>query len=489
MEKYISFAIILFILSMICERIADFLKHFIGEQNGWQAKLIIKFFKIGNTSLKGPLNSLEEDKRYYRLLKISIFCGFVTAFILHADFFTILKNINEPTKVFSWDGIDLFRLFDLNYFLENLTDGIKYIVGCLFTGFFISFGSKFWHDLLDLLLEAKNLRRKLVDERTFTSIDNINQFDEFIKMPESKLAQIADERYRTQIEKIQGVISAAPGYMDDNGSRIGCLEIHFENASFLSSVNDSYPIALSTGMIVQIPVHKIVTGVAKAQSAIIGAGMLIQNFSKVNGIGSIGGVVRKKKTAGEAESTDLYLLSCFHVLSGEKDLTKNSINTKVTAQINNIEIEVAKLSEGFRSIDMDAAIALITNSNFEFTNDKILNPRPTRRVNSIDARDKIPIRIFCGISGRERNGFVHNDTWPQPLDYDDVKGFKLEDLFVLTNQSTGRFRPLTEKGDSGSLVIDDTSNEVLGIVVGADLAFTYALKMTTIEKYLNVELI
>jgi hypothetical protein len=42
--------------------------------------------------------------------------------------------------------------------------------GIVMTGLFISFGSKFWHDLLDLLCQVKNAKRLLSDPKEIEKI-------------------------------------------------------------------------------------------------------------------------------------------------------------------------------------------------------------------------------------------------------------------------------------------------------------------------------
>lgn len=147
MEEIIQIVTVLFILSMIFERISEFLKQYLSCK-----KVVgVGCHIVGDTSTKHPSGSKEEKRREYRILKMNLFLGFLTSFLAHASFFDLLRNLENPGKVIGWPK-------DLSSIFNDITIGtpVQFVVGCLFTGAFISMGSKFWHDLLDLLLQAKN---------------------------------------------------------------------------------------------------------------------------------------------------------------------------------------------------------------------------------------------------------------------------------------------------------------------------------------------
>ncbi|MEW5846170.1 MAG: M15 family metallopeptidase [Bacteroidota bacterium] len=126
---------ILLPLSFIAERITNLIKLFIPDG----------FLGLGNVRYKED-DPIMEKKRERRIFAISLISGELVAFALKADLFTI---INQGT--FGW---------------SSPTTGYSWIIGCVFTGFFLSWGSKFWHDLLEILLEMKNIRRVNVKAKT-----------------------------------------------------------------------------------------------------------------------------------------------------------------------------------------------------------------------------------------------------------------------------------------------------------------------------------
>lgn len=126
---------ILLPLSFIAERITNLIKLFIPEG----------FLGLGNVRYKED-DPIMEKKRERRIFAISLISGELVAFALKADLFTIINQ-----GAFGW---------------TNSTTGHSWIIGCVFTGFFLSWGSKFWHDLLEILLEMKNIRRVNVKAKT-----------------------------------------------------------------------------------------------------------------------------------------------------------------------------------------------------------------------------------------------------------------------------------------------------------------------------------
>ncbi|MDI3525845.1 MAG: peptidoglycan LD-endopeptidase CwlK [Tenuifilum sp.] len=127
-DTLIILVTILLPLSLISERITNLIKLFLPQG----------FLGLGNVRYKEE-NPILEKKRERRIFAISLISGEIVAFALKADLFTILTK-----GTFGWN-------------VEG--SGYAWIIGCLFSGFFLSWGSKFWHDLLEIILEMKNVRR------------------------------------------------------------------------------------------------------------------------------------------------------------------------------------------------------------------------------------------------------------------------------------------------------------------------------------------
>lgn len=132
----VSLVVVLLPLSFISERFSNFFKLILPSEGK---------FSFGNIRHKED-DARKEKTRERKIFIISLLSGEIVAFSLKADLFQIIEN----GKI-GWN---------------QESEGLLWIIGCLFTGFFLSWGSKFWHDLLGILFEVKNLRKAYALEKT-----------------------------------------------------------------------------------------------------------------------------------------------------------------------------------------------------------------------------------------------------------------------------------------------------------------------------------
>ncbi|HKZ40940.1 MAG TPA: hypothetical protein VJ044_08250 [Candidatus Hodarchaeales archaeon] len=152
-----------FVLSVVVEKIADFWKL-------WKAEIRVK-----------EVNKADEKNREKRILSRNITVGIVLALFLKADAVQILVS-GEPSEVVGWERVlffnqeSVYELSDTNfqYYKDlscNSTGGRSWIawlfacVGILTTGVSLSFGSKFWHDLLGIIYEVKRSKEDVTDKK------------------------------------------------------------------------------------------------------------------------------------------------------------------------------------------------------------------------------------------------------------------------------------------------------------------------------------
>ncbi|MBK8954086.1 MAG: hypothetical protein IPM34_00830 [Saprospiraceae bacterium] len=127
----ISIVVTLFMLSLITEKVSNFIK-----------------LNIPSLSLKIPEDTDWEKKREKKIQLLSGIIGILVALLCNADFFQLIKTQGAMIP------------------LNSITDfSFKSILGCLITGLFLSQGSKFFHDLLDTLLYYKNVKRALYSKQ------------------------------------------------------------------------------------------------------------------------------------------------------------------------------------------------------------------------------------------------------------------------------------------------------------------------------------
>lgn len=461
MDSAISVTIMLFILSMINERISNFIKlKFSGKDT--------TLFKFGNMRTKSA--GQQEEDRTRRIIQVNLITGTIVALCLRANMIDILAHLDKPYEAIGWNR-------DLIYW-----DILTIPIGCFLTGCFISLGSKFWHDLLDLLLVTKNLKEKLVDARTYQTAMSADELQEFVLTPESKLAQLAVNAHSVKLSAMSGVLAVGTGYLDRGGSKIGCIEVHITNSVFANAIDSAYPIQIGKSANVMVPTKVIVTGGAPTVHA-ISAGEGISNKSKKLGNGTLGAFVKDNVTS------DQYLLSCFHVLNGDynwKVISDSKIIIETKDGSNN---EIADLYSGYRTNELDVAIATL-RPNTKPSNKSIGNPKEYREVEPIDAISQTKINLLGWKSQKRQNGFIYSDSWSASFQYPDGSIWTLNDLVILTriDPATNSYQPISQGGDSGAIILDEKGKGI-AMLVGSDQAFSYAMKLPKIMKTFDISFI
>lgn len=122
-----TIATILFVLSLISERLANLIK--------------LNWGRLRTRRISPSLEKIREQEVTW----LSVACGWIVAILAGADLFHLLA-----------DG-KLISIFEPSLY-ENDEYG-KALVGVFLSGLFISLGSKFWHDVLDIVLQFSTLKK------------------------------------------------------------------------------------------------------------------------------------------------------------------------------------------------------------------------------------------------------------------------------------------------------------------------------------------
>jgi ABC-type Fe3+ transport system permease subunit len=97
-----------------------------------------------------------EQKINIRNILINIFFSL----IIKANFFEIITHLNDPWKTLGWVQLQ-DNQWVLSHALDSLGMTLLAVVGCIVMGISLGFGSKFWHDILGIIYEIRNSKRKL----------------------------------------------------------------------------------------------------------------------------------------------------------------------------------------------------------------------------------------------------------------------------------------------------------------------------------------
>ncbi|MCQ4142269.1 hypothetical protein [Chryseobacterium sp. EO14] len=285
----ISFAIIMMMLSLVSERVANFIKlYFQGkelyipflykEDGKWHYFLKVRLEIL---AYKQP-TEMAEKEREYRVMIINVLTGIIIATLADANFFEIVKSISLNTdisikgilihsfssKLFIGGLYILFFLWSISLILfsrlqefkdgiqkrkyknpfivwicltlimllisnipiyKDLADIVKNTLGYIITGVFLSLGSKFWHDLLDILFKFKNTQQVLSDPKTYKDFDSADKLITLVETSQYEIAERLYELYKIQISDIQGVVSHGLNTILDENTKLykKIIEVEF----------------------------------------------------------------------------------------------------------------------------------------------------------------------------------------------------------------------------------------------------------------------
>jgi hypothetical protein len=113
-----------------------------------------------------------EEKEWERLVgHQALLVSILLAVLLKADFFEIVGNLNAPWDTLGWvrlSGSQMVR----NPALDSLPRALYTLSGAILTGIAMGFGSKFWHDVLDIVYSTRGRIKQVSGSRGQVSGDS-----------------------------------------------------------------------------------------------------------------------------------------------------------------------------------------------------------------------------------------------------------------------------------------------------------------------------
>ncbi len=465
LEQIIQLVTILFLLSMVCERVADFLKHYLNNSQR---------LGIGDTITKFPGDDIKEQARAYRILKINVWCGIITAAVLKADLIRIFNNIQEPGTTLGWDKISAY--WGEHKYLVCSPDFWFLFPGIVLTGCFISFGSKFWHDLLDLLYQIKNAKRVLSDSETY-KIDNVDTLSKRLNTYQSEYIQEAYLQAKRELFANPNVKAVSLQY---NTQGYYYFEVTLKAPD--ASIPSFYKFSPREGGPVTIPITTTILGNDDIIPHTINLGYKIANSKTIANFGTLGCIVAKKSDTKNQH----YILTCYHNVvdpdsgfSFKKDTINIVLPDKPTESIGEIEY-------GVRDHEIDAALIRIDPKQLgNIVNDLpggLGSPKQERRLTNGDVKNGVFALMYGAASGSQF-GTVSSVYTDVKIKYEDGE-HELLNLIAISRNG----KAISQPGDSGGCVIDENNN-MLGLLVAGNKTTSYVIPASVLLTKLNLRLI
>jgi hypothetical protein len=406
--------------------------------------------------------------------------GIMTATLLDINLLVFLTENYSGAKLTGF----------LKPLLESSFAWIATVFGYLFTALFLSLGSKFWHDLLDLVLFVKNSKRKMEDFNS-VGVTDMKQVMEYYQADEYDLACKTLEANRRTLESQYPNSSFNVGCEHINGEYRWSILILNRNQTAgdenrkgrdkISYVSNGYVFNFP---LINLPVGQIETTENKPD---VVAGKGLFNQDNPDSIGTFGCIVKDIRKGCD----DYLLLTCYHCvrIPGEHDWEGIDIKAKkrsvryIRNKQDNQRKFIGDVIVGYRDGRMD--VAIIKPKSNDLVSDYINNSNQTipighRKVTKEDVEKKTRL-WFSGAATGAGEGFIisfgHTDFILYPGDKDP---HKLRNLIVFSLTQAEPYTKPCDKGDSGAIIIEADTNKALGMVVARDSKFGYAIPIADI---------
>lgn len=147
-EPLINLVVLLTVLSVAAERVTNVLK-------------------LRSPELRNERVGREDEKDRERAITVrSVAVGMLLAIAMKADLFEILAELDAPWETLGWVQVSAGQ-----WARATATAGVGpflyALVGSAVTGIALGFGSKFWHDILDTVLELRKIVQQVKEKRSF----------------------------------------------------------------------------------------------------------------------------------------------------------------------------------------------------------------------------------------------------------------------------------------------------------------------------------
>ncbi|MCR9015225.1 hypothetical protein [Aquiflexum gelatinilyticum] len=442
----------------------------------------LKFFKRIKKDFVVRKEVEDKEKKENEITVLSILIGVVIAFAFKANFFKLIKDFEKNSQkiTIGWEEgeFPLKNIFSNQkpYFEESWTFDPIFLIGIFLTGFFLSFGSKFFHDLLDRLYYAKKANQALNDPEILnqTSAAKVSEFVESYNVEKTY------HKYKSLLLNEPGIMGVSIQRKELVNRWVDYLMISLEgnhNGSFEEKVRSiirdfEIPIQFESN----VGKVELTSGISFKDS--------IENASTPKNKGSIAIEVYK-----EDKPNIKYLLTCFHVVkhpnhnwSGQ--LSNNPLDNRVI--IGSGGKDNGTVINALRSSVWECALIEVDEFNSISPLQNLIN-MVIKEPRVLDKKDlSQDAFMFSRKKNSNQKGELLSHSCSFELDFPgDTNPFQMYDLIKVWNKQNQS--PIQDFGDSGNLLYDD-NGFALGIVFAKSNQFTYAMNINFPLNYFNVKI-
>jgi hypothetical protein len=368
------------------------------------------------------------------------------------------------------------------YVLKKSFSNWLVILGFIITALAISLGSNFWFDLLNKLVAMRSSGVKPAEKGTDTTEPSpLSASEEVLTSKgKSEVTQAQPDppddvisslvtRYSEVLMNVPGVRSVFKGMIPLAGATVPCIRVNVADEITKNLVESR--IGEMPDRLDEVPVNVVISGKPQTHHGPFEG--QISNKSGLNGTGSIGCIVQ------DTRNMKIHILSCWHVMKGNLNYDTDDTQTMIVDHEKH-DLAIRWAGGLDQSYDFGFARCLPGKScNNEFLRRQLnLGSFNFRQVTSQDINAQKEIRYYDSINGLVVTGRIYAASPSVIISYPD-KPRLIKDILVLTSDSTGQERTISQSGNSGSLIFDN-DGAALGMIIAGDDMYSYAVKLSNI---------
>jgi len=465
--------------------------------NFWKAMLVnLRLFPSDRADSAGPLDSLNRLKGAWNdvarqffldsLLLVKAQDGLDTcqAYLHHlaGDRFNVITDVltDGNKKVVTISGKESYAWWEkILYFLVHMTPVKSSFWGILITALMLSLGAPFWFGVLNKLVSLRSTGVKPEEKKKIPGLATTNVVTPPVGLgnsmatpakPSTPAADLAERTLDAFTEKIgseQGIVVVA---LEGNPPHISVM---VQTQAILNYLQTKYGLSFC---LPAMPSLSIVYALAKpntTHAAMAGGG--IANINLPNNQGTLGALLTR------TDSDKTFILSCWHVMKDDHQLAK-AITVKDIVDVNAGQKPViAVVEDGFFSPDNGIDVGIASCSAPVTANTTVVIKTQHRAVDSFDSFNGTDVDLF-GHASQNKSGKIFHHKANVRITYPGKNEFLVKDVFTITfkDPASGKNKAPTTGGDSGAVVVDHNSGTPLGMIIGGNDVFSYAIKFTNI---------
>lgn len=415
---------------------------------------VFKNIRKNKSDVAVVTNEVNKQAQEKEVTALSFIVGFLVAYCFNANLFNLFK----PAVELGWGNTAPFvpePWYALNpqYFDTGLITSIGFVL----TAFFLAFGSKFFHDVLDTLLQIKNLKRKLNDKETY-DIETVAELEEQLKFTQGQLVRLAIEQNKNWLEKLPNFLSIHEGIdTEAKNAKIAYLNITDNNVAGLPKALDY---TLSDKKRRTVPL-KIIPNVRIASVA-----GKVFNERNAQYVGSVGIPL---ELDGE-----LWLMTCGHVLMNGNFDAKIQQGALISPQRARFCLDTpeecdAAWTYGYQDKEFD--IALIKPDDPRKVKPSGLLSEPLEMSKQLE---RVTVSFKGAVSSGD--GYVFADEVEEPIQFAN-QTVRMKGLLKISSHE--KLAAISRPGDSGAALVT-ADRKAVGIIIASNEFFTYAMSLEKI---------